>query len=410
MFQGRVGVAIFSLVTGYVCALKPIRQCRAGQQELMMQQLAKSAFRRVPRLILPATIATVIIWFVTQFGVFEVANRVEGWWLNYTSPNMTPYIGQAVIDLILNCITTWTKMWNVYDKNQWTLLPLLKGSMTVYMFLVATAYLKPRFRMMASFGFYLYYYIGNERTSCATTPASCFPQSNILLAAFGMQFFFGVFLSDLSQSPTHITWCQARKWPQRFLAPLLILIGLLLASYPEGHVDWAYWSTKMGHWSVMIFPTDNETPRAYSGLGLNFVALGIHFSPSAKDFLSNRYLLYFGKNSFAVYLLHGSLLRTILVWMYYGFSVPADIIHEDGKREPGKKFPQPSRTRFFFWLPIWFVILYTVAHYWTKYVDPLCARLTERWVKYTFETPQTDLTAGEKPLLPHATQATELPK
>lgn len=168
LFQGRIGVTIFSLVTGYVCALKPLRQCRAGQQDAMFAGVARSAFRRVPRLILPTTMATTMIWFFCQFGVFEVGNRVNSWWVNYTSPNITPYIGNAVMDLIHHLITTWTKSWNVYDNNQWTLLPLLKGSMLVYMFLVATAFCKARYRMILELAMFVYYYISNdcESTIC----------------------------------------------------------------------------------------------------------------------------------------------------------------------------------------------------------------------------------------------------
>src|SRR6187402_2231952 len=109
-----------------------------------------------------------------------------------------------------------------------------------------------------------------------------------------MQFFFGVFLADLSQHPAHQAWCAARKWPGRILSPILILIGLLLASYPEDKAQWMTWSRVMGQASVYIFPADHETPRFYSGIGLIFIALGIHFSASAKNVLSNKYLLWFG--------------------------------------------------------------------------------------------------------------------
>ena len=162
LFQGRVGVAIFSLVTGYVCALKPIRQCRAGNQDAAFSGIAKSAFRRFPRLLLPTTIATTLIWLFCQFGVFEVGNRIDSWWVNYTAPNMTPYFGEAVKSLIYHLVTTWTRSWNIYDNNQWTLLPLLKGSMLIYIMLFATAYVKPRYRMMVELGLFVYYYISND--------------------------------------------------------------------------------------------------------------------------------------------------------------------------------------------------------------------------------------------------------
>lgn len=197
-----------------------------------------------------------------------------------------------------------------------------------------------------------------------------------------MQVFFGAFLSELAQTPSHTAWCAARKWTSRVLSPALVFIGLLLASYPEHNPDWMPWSNAMLQASVYIFPKDCETPRFYSGLGLEFIALGIHFSPGFKALLSNKYLLWFGKNSFAVYLLHGNMLRTILVWMYFGFKVPGDIIHEDGGVERAPNLPMPGRVRFWFFLPIWFVILYSVANLWTKHVDPWCARMTESLVHY----------------------------
>jgi hypothetical protein len=171
LVQGRIGVSIFSLVTGYVCCLKPIRQFRAGQHVAAFDGIAKSAFRRIPRLFLPTTIATVIIWFICQLGVFEISNRATGWWLNYTAPEITPYIGAAVKSLILNIITTWTKIWNSYDNNQWTLQPLLKGAFLIYVMLFATAYVRPRYRMMIELGMFVFYYVANDCTSYPSTPA-----------------------------------------------------------------------------------------------------------------------------------------------------------------------------------------------------------------------------------------------
>ncbi|RKF71412.1 putative acyltransferase family protein [Golovinomyces cichoracearum] len=378
LIQGRIGVSIFSLVTGYVCALKPLRQIRSGNVNAAFNSIARSAFRRIPRLILPTTIATVIIWILCQFGLFEVANRVESQWLNHSSPDITPFIGPAIRDLLYNLVSTWTKEFNKYDINQWTLFPLLKGSMMVYITLVATAYCNARYRMLIELCLFMFEYVSKDAT-------------------FGMLFFFGVFLSDLSQHPSHINWLANQKWFSRVLSPLLILFGLFLASYPEDQVQWVHWSRLMGQYSVYIFPKDNETPRFYTGVGLIFICLGIHISNSVKEILSHKYLLWFGKNSFAVYLLHGTLLRTILVWMYFGIFVPPDITHEDGTVERGH-LNYPGRLRWYFWMPIWFCILYWTASIWTKYVDPWCARVTEVLVKFVFDEPSSD--TAEKLTLP----------
>lgn len=162
LVQGRIGVTIFAMVTGYVCALKPIRLYKQGNQEAAFASIGKSALRRVPRLVLPAALATAIVWFLAQFGVFLVAKRCDSWWAGATSPDATPYLGQSIMSLLNNIVSTWTHGKNDYDGNQWTLLPLLKGSIWVYVFMVATGYVQQKYRMLASFGMWLYFFIGSD--------------------------------------------------------------------------------------------------------------------------------------------------------------------------------------------------------------------------------------------------------
>lgn len=146
-----------------MCALKPIRLFANGQQEKALLSITRSAFRRVPRLVLPSSFATILIWIICELGGFTVTKHVSSWWLIYTSPVQLP-IGPAIVNLISNLVSTWVREWNVYEPNQWTLLPLLRGAFLVYMMLFATAFVKPRYRMMIALGLYVYYYIANDRT------------------------------------------------------------------------------------------------------------------------------------------------------------------------------------------------------------------------------------------------------
>ena len=92
-------------------------------------------------------------------------------------------------------------------------------------------------------------------------------------------------------------------------------------------------------------------------------------------------------------------MRTILVWMLFGTKLPPDVTLPDGKVEPGK-LPQPGSVRYWIFLPIWLVLLYSAANLWTKYVDPWCGRRTENLVNYVFEDSSEESSVEKERLLP----------
>lgn len=211
-----------------------------------------------------------------------------------------------------------------------------------------------------------------------------------------MQFFFGAFLCDLSQYPPYIEWISVRKWPGRFLSPILVLTGLIFASYPEINAEWMSWSNAMLKLSYYIFPASSlSIPGFYTGIGLIFISLGLHFSDFAKTLLSNKYLLWAGKNSFAVYLLHGTLLRSVLVWMMYGIKINPDIVMPDGTTVGGPHLELGRRPYFYACLVIWIAFQYYLANLWTCYVDPFCASVTKSLETRVFQDRE------EKSVLPH---------
>ncbi|KFY42828.1 hypothetical protein V495_04317 [Pseudogymnoascus sp. VKM F-4514 (FW-929)] len=376
--QGRIGIAIFALVTGYVCALKPIRQSKSGNIDGALTSVAKSAFRRIPRLFLPTTIATCIMWVLSNLGAYEIANASDSYWLITTSPARRHSLGEAVHSLFREIMVTWTLLQNNYDPNQWTLQPLLKGSMMVYMLIFGTIYMQQKYRMVMSLAFYVYFFLCGEVT-------------------FNMQFFFGMFLSDLSNHQASLDFINARIWIRRFVPPILMFIGLWIASYPEDHADWAAWSLQLKTLSTYILVLKQDTPRFFTGLGMDFICVAIFLSPSLKDWLSSKYLLWLGKNSFAVYLIHGTLIRTVLAWCMYGITIPDKVEKEvDGKMElvngPGLKHRGYLAMSIF--IPLFFVLLYTLANLWTAHVDPLCARWTAAFERATLNESEKTTSSG----------------
>lgn len=376
-------MTIFAFVTGYVCALKPIKLFKDGNHEAALNSVSKSALRRFPRLFLPAAAATVASFSMCQMGLYTIAKAQDSWWVDANSPIRTPQVGQAIARLFYNILTTWTRMENNYDQNQWTLLPLLKGSIWVYTFIVATAYVKPRYRMLASFGLWVYFWCCSDCKSWLSAEfslVSVVSSPPTYLAAFGMQFFWGTLIADLQNSDTAEALMMSRPHMSAVLSGIYVFVGLTFASFPESNAEWMTWSRLLLNLMRPILPGDADFPRFSSGIGLEFITLGILLSPTLQRLLSSRYLLFLGRMSFAVYLLHGSLIKTTLVWMLYGLHTLPDHEDENGNMV-ATRLRYPGHMSLIAWQIVWLPMLYGVAYLWMTYVDPWCERATNKLVE-----------------------------
>jgi peptidoglycan/LPS O-acetylase OafA/YrhL len=319
--------------------------------------------------MLPAGIAAVISWVLAQLGAFTVANRADAEWLRYASPDLDPTFWMEVKRLYWNLVGVWTTGRMDYDDHQWSLLPLLKGSMLVYVVTSATIYCQPRYRMMVCFILMCYFYHCNEET-------------------FSMQSFFGMFMADLSNHPPAQKFIADRRYLRVIIAPMLIVFGLFIASYPKERPEWCGWSIMLMNWNDTLFPRGGDIPKYWTAMGLDFIILGIHLSPLVKEFLSTKTWLWLGKHSFAVYLIHGTLLRTVLVWMVYGITGQPwiETTNENGDKVQPPWLPiRGGRGMLLFWIPIWIALVYFCAHLWMKHVDAWCARITQRLEKHCFQ-------------------------
>ena len=158
-WQGRIGVTMFAFLTGYVCAIKPLRQAKSGNIPAALETLGKSAVRRPPRLIMPATIALVLAWFFAQIGAFEVAHRSDSHWLRRSVPTNIGGLDAEIPRLIRNFQRSWSGANNEYDDHQWALLPLLQGAFLIYVLLFATVFMKFRMRLFTCVTLFFWYWM-----------------------------------------------------------------------------------------------------------------------------------------------------------------------------------------------------------------------------------------------------------
>ncbi|KAL8809174.1 MAG: hypothetical protein Q9200_003649 [Gallowayella weberi] len=354
--QGAAWVAVFFILSGFVNSLKAVKLARAGQTEPALSNLAISSFRRSFRLVLPATAATVLSWFITQFGAYDTAKKSDAYWLYTTSPNPSSSWGTAIEDLVHAIRTTWTyNPENPYDQPQWALLYLLQGSMFVFTALLVTINLTPRWRVITIS--LLYFWSWNWGIKLGDPMV-------------GVNVFTGIILAELNHS----------EYPQRFsklspiFAPPLVVCGLVLMSFPSQFQDWAPWSDFLQRMFFKIAPRNAEMSRFWPTIGAQTLTFTVVMSPHLRRALSHRWLLWLGKISFPLYLLHGSFMRSILAWMLFSRQRLTEI-EEEGHRYT--RYPLPGKLTFLVVMPIFMVILFTATHFWAIKVEPHFGTMTK---------------------------------
>ena len=208
----------------------------------------------------------------------------------------------------------------------------------------------------------------------------------------------GMIMAELNFTPQVQAFQERRPITMALVSSTMIFLGFLCNSYPEMNAEWAPWSRRMIQVGKVIFPSGSELPRFYPGIGAQLVCLGVMFNGTAKRILASPWLCWFGKVSWPVYLIHGTLIRVILSPMLFGMSTRPPW---PGNDKDGRPLPQPWRPLYSHWniviaIPIFYVLLYRLALLWASYVDPMCGKITN-WIEAKIFRPE-DL--GDKPMQP----------
>ncbi|KAK4033668.1 acyltransferase family-domain-containing protein [Parachaetomium inaequale] len=392
-WQGRVGVPIFAFLTGFVCAYKPVKLAyQQGNAPAALKSIARSAFRRPPRLVLPALIATFISFVMSSLGAYKAANRCDSFWVRFDAPDPEPF-GQNVKRLFRTSLSTWTYTENLFDRHQWAMRPLLIGAFQVYIVLAATIGMRFKYRMLVHVLLILYWLMN----------------VNAMTETFGAMLALGTLLAELSQHrPTQNLISSHQRLCTYVLAPLIFLIGGFIGSYPAEHEDWTPWSMRLHNFLVnpnaegqhtgsLIVPRGTDPLRRSSAFFIMCTAISLFLSPLFQKALSHRLLIWLGHHSFAVYLVHGTILRTVAMWIVYGIRgepwQPAGV-NEDGSPQEQAWLPPKGRPHKMVAILVFTALTYTAAWAWMKWVDTACARATQWLEKRVFEDEDAEGKAG----------------
>ncbi|KAI5301214.1 hypothetical protein KEM55_000428 [Ascosphaera atra] len=371
---GRGAVAIFFFITGFVNSLNPVKNARAGNTAVGLKNLARSTFTRSGRLVAPTTFATLIGWVLAQMNGFGMALRSDSWWIRGVATPPDPTWWDAFVHLFKSVTLSWANGKTDFVKTHWTLIFFLHASFTVYLALMAMTLLSKRSWYVTNIFLYVY--------------AWC--SGNYLV---GTNIFAGILMAQLQID----LGSRATSLLPKAMPSIMIFLALFFCSYPQENQTWQPWSRHMQDFMVRITPGGTEHSRYWMSLGTTLLMFGVFFSRNARRVLTSPLFNFLGRVSFPVYLLHDTLIRTILVWLVYGPDAARQPTHDpQGNPIPPGQLHRCGTLGFIFIIPVFYASIYGASYAWNWYVDPICANIVEGMKNMMFES-EADVQTGEKP-------------
>jgi peptidoglycan/LPS O-acetylase OafA/YrhL len=162
---------------------------------------------------------------------------------------------------------------------------------------------------------------------------------------------------------------------------LMIIAGMFLAGYPQDNPENARWSHTMLNMMQSITVEKSDVRRYWDHIGASTVLLGIFFSGTARKVLCSPAFNFLGRVSFPVYLMHNTMIKSVLTWMVY---LPSAM--NPPKNEKGEllDLQRGTTTHVFIAIAVFYYILYRCAALWVKHVDPICADLVNAATKWAY--------------------------
>lgn len=162
---------------------------------------------------------------------------------------------------------------------------------------------------------------------------------------------------------------------------LLILLGMFMAGFPQDAPDRAPWSAVMAKIMHASVPKESDIRRYWDSLGASTVLVGIFFSRNARRVLTSPVFNFLGRVSFPVYLLHNTLIKSVLTWMIYLPSAMNPPRNEKGEQ---MDLQRGGPAHMLVAIALFYYVLYRAAALWVLHVDPVCAKLTNMATSWAY--------------------------
>ncbi|MCJ1329408.1 hypothetical protein MMC10_006088 [Thelotrema lepadinum] len=149
-------------------------------------------------------------------------------------------------------------------------------------------------------------------------------------------------------------------------------------SYPRDVPEVASWSNALVELGQEILPYNDNKYKIWVAIGSLVLTLGTIISPFAQWILGLPSLVWLGKISFPLYLLHGTFIRSLFAWvLFWGQTLGPSLYDENMQR-----YPLPSAGWIAFSVVCLMVPLLLACHFWVKYFEPFFDKIIMRVEKF----------------------------
>lgn len=307
LYAGQAMVIVFFVISGYVLSHKPMKLMRSGKFEELQRVLASSVFRRGIRLFGPTTIGTFITMLLTNAGYFEAGKAVRHDPVTYRGNNEEHPILFATFyeqvrdwagslgGLISNA-WHWDLYFNNYDPHLWTIPLEFRTSIVLFVTLVGFSRLRPVARLSLTLGL--------------VSLCLCYwARWEVFLFLAGMIFAELDMISGIFTETPLLSEKEASR-SRRSLSLIwagIMLIGLYLSSCPSVQPENA-----PGYRYLAAYIPDGyswQRGRPFQAIGGALVVWSFMHLPRVQRIFTTAIAQYFGRISYAFYLVHGPILH-----------------------------------------------------------------------------------------------------
>lgn len=290
VYSGAAMVSIFFVVSGYVLSHRYLEMIRACEYERFNASLASLAFRRAFRLFLPA-LASILLQFVVG-AIFPaiLPKKVNG---KQFHPGLAALLQN--IDRLMNPWTWEPYMDGGYNPQLWSVALEYRGSMVVFVTLLALSRTQLVGRLMVEISMIVHAF-AHKRWDVALFT------SGMLMAELDVH---------IHSSPVRATFM--RKKGVKLCLLTSLLLGIWLSGFPRDEGIQSYGYAFLGQ----VWPFGEYRRRFWLGISAILVVAPMPYLPSIQQFFNCRIAVYLGKISFSLYLIHGLGNRTVGSWLLH---------------------------------------------------------------------------------------------